>query len=999
MRKEPTTMAALNNSKVQPTVPSKYFWILLALWTVLVGSVLLWSLYHQKYEIEETARIQARSVFEKDLIYRRWAAGHGGVYVPVTENTPPNPHLSHIAERDITTHSGRNLTLMNPAYMTRQVHEMGKEDYGLRGHITSLNPINPVNAADEWETKALHAFEQGAAEVTSVEKLDNISYMRLMSPMITEQACLKCHSEQGYKVGDLRGGISVSVPMAPIQAIAREHALTLSLGHFILWLLGVGGISFGGQRLKQHIQELKKAHEAMQISEANYHAIFDSANDAIFVHDIKNGKILSVNQKACEIYGYTQEELENLTVEDISIGTPPYDQEHALERIEKAVKEGPQLFEWICKDKNGRSFWVEVNLKLTVIQNEERILAIVRDISERKKTEVELKRQRYYLAKAQEIGSIGTWDLDIKRNKLVWTDENYRIFGIPAGRELTYELFLNCVHPDDRQYVNEKWKEALNNKPYDIEHRLLVDGRVKWVREKAEVEFDENGNCIRGIGFTQDITERREVQEEREKLLHDMGERVKELTCMYSVAKAIRQRNTLENIFQDVTKLIPRGWHYPEITRAKVCFDGSEYVSDSFKETRWKQVSDLVVNEERRGSVEVYYLEEKPELDEGPFLKEERNLIDGIARALSEAIKSKSAEEQIKNLARFPSENPNPVLRVAKNGVLLYANNSSGSFLAKWDCSVGEVVPEYWRQTVSEVFSTGSSKRLEIEHAGRTFSFMIVPILDTGYANLYARDITERKQAENELQKANDELETRVQDRTKELAKMVEILRNEIAERKRLEKEVLEISEEEQRRIGRELHDGLQQELVGMTFECQLLDKKLTEKSLPEADYATRMRKLLNDAIDHTRDITRMLYPIDLDSKDMSFALEQLAARVESLFRISCQFTCKKSLVVKRSEVAINIYRIVQEAVTNAIKHGKADHISISLDVDENRITLAIKDNGVGLAADYAEDKGMGLRIMKYRASMIGASLNIRAGTKGSGTLVTCSFESREDKL
>jgi signal transduction histidine kinase len=183
-----------------------------------------------------------------------------------------------------------------------------------------------------------------------------------------------------------------------------------------------------------------------------------------------------------------------------------------------------------------------------------------------------------------------------------------------------------------------------------------------------------------------------------------------------------------------------------------------------------------------------------------------------------------------------------------------------------------------------------------------------------------------------------------------------------------------------------------------MTFECQLLNKKLTAKSLPEADYAASLHKGLSDAIDHTRAITRMLYPVDLDSKDISFALEQLASKVESLFQISCKFTCKKSLVVKRPDVAINIYRIVQEAVTNAIKHGKADSISISLKSSNNRITFTIRDNGTGLAADYDENKGMGLRIMKYRASMIGASLRVSADTKGPGTLVTCSFENKEDK-
>ena len=249
------------------------------------------------------------------------------------------------------------------------------------------------------------------------------------------------------------------------------------------------------------------------------------------------------------------------------------------------------------------------------------------------------------------------------------------------------------------------------------------------------------------------------------------------------------------------------------------------------------------------------------------------------------------------------------------------------------------------------------------------------------------------------MQKVNVELETRVQERTSELASTVEALQGEVAERMRLQNEVLEISEEEQRRIGRELHDGLQQELVGMTFECQLLNKKLAAKSLPEVDDVTRIHGFLSDAIDHTRTITRMLYPIDLDTEDISFALEQLAARVESLFHISCKFTHKKSLVVKRPELAINIYRIVQEAVTNAIKHGEADIISINMDVDDDRITFTIRDNGAGLATDYDETKGMGLRIMKYRSSVIGASLDIKPNAKGPGTIVTCSFKNKDDKL
>lgn len=126
----------------------KYIRVLVVVWTVVVAISLIWHSFHTKQETLQIAQTQARATYEKDIIYRRWNAGHGGVYVPVTKETQPNPHLSDIPDRDITTPSGKQLTLMNPAYMTRQAHELEKKKVGVRGHITSLNPIRPENAPD-----------------------------------------------------------------------------------------------------------------------------------------------------------------------------------------------------------------------------------------------------------------------------------------------------------------------------------------------------------------------------------------------------------------------------------------------------------------------------------------------------------------------------------------------------------------------------------------------------------------------------------------------------------------------------------------------------------------------------------------------------------------------------------------------------------------------------------------------------------------------------------
>ncbi len=148
--------------------------------------------------------------------------------------------------------------------MTRQVHELAEQQYGVRGHITSLNPIRPENAPGPWETEALQTFERGKTEVSSVEKMEGKEYIRLMRPLITEKGCLKCHAAQGYQEGDIRGGISVSVPMEPLWAIAQRNITTLAVGHILLWLIGLGWLILGTQRLRRSERERNRAEEELR---------------------------------------------------------------------------------------------------------------------------------------------------------------------------------------------------------------------------------------------------------------------------------------------------------------------------------------------------------------------------------------------------------------------------------------------------------------------------------------------------------------------------------------------------------------------------------------------------------------------------------------------------------------------------------------------------------------------------------------------------------------
>ncbi len=148
------------------------------------------------------------------------------------------------------------------------------------------------------------------------------------------------------------------------------------------------------------------------------------------------------------------------------------------------------------------------------IRVQERTTELTNEIDERKRIEERLKQHQYYLSKAQELGKIGTWELDLGLNRFIWTDENCRIFGVPPGSVVNYEIFLDKVHPDDREYVDREWKAAIDGKPYDIDHRILVDGHIRWVREKADVDFSKDGEDLKAVGFTQDITVRKQTEEQ-----------------------------------------------------------------------------------------------------------------------------------------------------------------------------------------------------------------------------------------------------------------------------------------------------------------------------------------------------------------------------------------------------------------------------------------------------------------------------------------------------
>ncbi len=211
-----------------------------------------------------------------------------------------------------------------------------------------------------------------------------------------------------------------------------------------------------------------------------------------------------------------------------------------------------------------------------------------------------------------------------------------------------------------------------------------------------------------------------------------------------------------------------------------------------------------------------------------------------------------------------------------------------------------------------------------------------------------------------------------------------------ITEHKTLQREVLEIAALEQRRIGQDLHDGIGQELTGLTMLTQRLVGELNEESRPQGTAAAKIHSGLEQALSHVRAVSKGLVPVEVDAEGLMVALAELAARTNELHGVSCTFECRRPVAIPDNQTATHLYRMSQEAVTNAIKHGHPRNIVIRLGVEDGLATLRVIDDGTGFSPVSENTTGTGLRIMRYRADLIGAQLAITAA-RPHGTIVTCS--------
>lgn len=575
----------LNWNKHAPTnafILRPLYWIIpIIIWSLLIGA----SCLHYSKEInlfaEKSAANKARFIFQMIEDVRLWNAGHGGVYVKVTKNTPSNPYLK-TKDKDIVTLKGTNFTQINPAYMTHQIADVIREQSQVLINITSLNPINPDNIADEWERNSLKAFEEGYQENFSFLDITDVHLFRYMAPLLTIKSCLECHEHQGYKLGDVRGGISVSFDSIPFLKTANQQIQTQMTVHGFAWLLLCGLTILALSRLRVQMmtlhelneqqeeivtlrtQDLRKEAQKRQEAESQFHRFIDATAEGIIALDI-NGRCTFANPQAANLLGLNgAEDLIGEKFHKISGHQTQNDHCPIIQSMQdgKSIRSAQDFF----TRRDDTDFPVEYTAS-PVFQNVKIIGSIVTfmDITERKEKESELQK----LSIAVEQSPATTMITDAK-GKIEYVNKRFSEVSGYSKEEIIGKnpRFLKSGHTSDAVYkhmwetitIGNEWKgEFLNRKK---------DGTLFWEEALISPIKDSFGEITHFVAAKRDITE---YKQEMDEVWHQAN---------YDILTNLPNRNLFEDRLDNAVALAEREGR--KLALLFIDLDGFKNINDSF---------------------------------------------------------------------------------------------------------------------------------------------------------------------------------------------------------------------------------------------------------------------------------------------------------------------------------------------------------------------------------------------------------------------------------
>lgn len=517
----------------------------------------------------------------------------------------------------------------------------------------------------------------------------------------------------------------------------------------------------------------------------------------------------------------------------------------------------------------------------------------------------------------------------------------------------------------------------------------------------------------------------------------DLDNRIKALDCLYGISYLRDdQRLSLEDTLQGIVDLLPPSWQFPEITCARIILDKEQYVTENFTVSPWKQVGRIRMHGETVGRVEIYYTEARPERDEGPFTREERNLLNAVCERLDRIIERKVAdqtlrlalEESQKRQAEISAllksletseERTRSVVETANDAIISIDTDGDVVFWNRGaeimfgyvsEAIIGKpvtrIIPERFRGIHQSQMSRGTihepgvlAKPLVLAGLRRDGTDFPIELSlaswkteDGTFFTGIIRDITERIAIEQALRNSQNELEKRVDERTAELSRANRELQ-------RLSSKLLDAHEEESKRIGQELHDGLAQSLSAIKVWIESAILQIARDKPTEGIVASleSVVSLAQRAVEDVRRISRNLRPSILDDLGILATISWLCQEFESVYdgiRIEKQIDIDEDDIPEPLKLVI--FRIMQETFNNIAKHSRANRSRIVLRKQNGKIELTIDDNGIGFNIDEAlsaegPERGLGLASMTERGKYSGGSVSITSGSN-KGTTISATW-------
>ena len=482
-------------------------------WVLIISLSLFWNLYSIRKQSEDIAISNAQTFFEKDSEFRKWASKHGGLYAPLNERTPSNPMLSHIPNRDIELPSGDSLTLMNPAYMLRQLQDEYNGSSQIISNITSLKPLQSENAPDSWERKALLEFENGKEEVIEFSKITGKEHLRVIRPLIMKEKCLKCHEVHGYKVGDIRGGISVSVPIESFGVLSSE--IRNIAVHVSLILIGFIGIRSISKRFSKNIIVNQKVNTELFEKDERLKLALGATNAGVWDWNIQTREAF-FNERWAEISGYTLEELAPIDIETWNELVHPDDLPQLDLLLEYHYKNGTEHYEYETRmrHKNGKWIWVQIRGKvITRDKNDNpiRMVGVIVDITNRKNSEEIIKNVNIQFSSIMNSLDAVVYVADMETYELLFINNALEsVFGKVIGNICWQTIQKDQTGPC--QFCTNNKLLTKDGKPgntYTWEFQNTATNKWYLIKDKAIVWHD--GRIVR-LEIATDITESKESE-------------------------------------------------------------------------------------------------------------------------------------------------------------------------------------------------------------------------------------------------------------------------------------------------------------------------------------------------------------------------------------------------------------------------------------------------------------------------------------------------------